>query len=164
MEQENQYYTPLYKIFFIISFILLFVFLILFSLVKNKNETLLNSYKLLEKEGRTTFSVLVDQHSIKDGKKKRFIYTYLVPDNYGRMNEVVEIVDQQINKKLRVGDTVLTQSMTIQLFGRSVLISKIVGNLEKRTIDDFLYKLSAFGILYSLVIGLIAIFYKLTGK
>ncbi len=164
MKQEIQYYTPLHKIFFVISFVLFFVFFALLGLVKSKNESLLNGYKLLEKEGRTTFSVLTDQHSTKDGTKKHYIYTYLIPDSYGRMNEVVEIVDQNTNKRLRVGDTVLTKSMTIQLFGRNVLISKIVGNLEKRTIDEFLCNLSILGIIYSIIVGLIAVFYKIIRK
>lgn len=130
-------------------------------MVRYKNKSLINNYRRLETEGRTTFSVLVDQNSIKTGKQKRFVYTYLVPDKSGNMNEVVEVVDKETNKRLRVGDTVLTKSMTTALFGRNIIVSKIVGNSAKKIKENFLHKLSVFGIFYSGAIGIIGLLFRI---
>ncbi|MCZ8237480.1 MAG: hypothetical protein O9346_07765 [Leptospiraceae bacterium] len=74
---------------------------------------------LYQRSQYTDFAVLQDyiSHSRK--------FTYAVTDEYGKIHEVTESIDKDLNKKLRVGDTVPVYRRTVEILGKRELIASI---------------------------------------
>ncbi len=69
-----------------------------------------------------TFAVITEFHP----SRKKF--TYQVPDEWGRIHEITESVDENSARRMRVGDTVMVYRKTGTLFSRSHLVSRIESN------------------------------------
>lgn len=84
-------------------------------------------------------------------------------DEYGKVHEITELVQRNLNRKLRVGDTVIVHRKTVVILGKKELIASIKGNTIEfpllNVLEDFLkygsilfgVTLLATGILYLFV-------------
>jgi hypothetical protein len=69
---------------------------------------------------------------IQESRPKHNKISYLVTDESGRVHEVSEVVDSDLKRKLRVGDTVPVYRKSFSIFGKEEIISKLKWNrLEK---------------------------------
>ncbi len=150
--------TPFYQVFFVLSGISLFIFIFLYLLVSRRNLELIEAYSELEISGSKSFGTIKEFNSTEKEGLKNHIYTYSVPDETGRLTEIVEYVDPITNKKLRIGDTVVVTRKTIQLLGKSTLISRINGSTNSIPYNILIEKFSLYGVGFSLLLGFISLF------
>ena len=146
-------YTPLYKVFFLISFLTLFVFSCFLALIQHRNQELQNAYEVLETNGVKSFSTITGYHLVVSEKQKRHIYTYLVTDEFGKLHEITEFVDDKSHLRLRVGNTVVTRQKKVFLAGKDRILSRIDGNKQILPNYNYLEKIALFGIGFSILIG-----------
>lgn len=154
IEMQEILYTPLYKIFFLISSLTLIVFTVFFVLIQNRNQELKLAYTSLEKDGQKSFSTLTGYHEILKKNQKKHIYTYLLTDEFGKVHEMTEFVDDKSYLKLRVGNTVITRHKKFILAGQERILARIEGNDQILPNFDYLENICIFGIVFSLSIGL----------
>lgn len=132
----------------------LFVFGCFLFLVQQRNQELLNAYKVLEAQGQKSFSTLTGYHLVVSGNEKRHIYTYLVTDEIGKLHEITEFVDDKSHLRLRVGNTVVTRQKEFFLAGKERILSRIDGNKQILPNYNYLEKIAFFGIGFSILIGI----------
>ncbi|MBK8394787.1 MAG: hypothetical protein IPL26_06010 [Leptospiraceae bacterium] len=154
IQKSGELYTPLYKIFFFISLLTFSVFGFSFTLIQSRNTELKTAYEKLELEGKKSFSTLTAYHHVISGNGKRHIYTYLVTDEYGKIHEINEYVDNKSHLRLRVGNTVVTLQKKITLSGKEKIISRIEGNKQILPNYNYLETISFFGVGFSILIGI----------
>jgi len=150
--------TPLYQVFLVLSGISFLIFIFLYLLVSKRNLELIQAYSQLEISGSKSFGTIKEFNSTEKQSLKNHIYTYSVPDETGRLTEIVEYVDPITNKKLRIGDTVVVVRKTIQLLGKSTLISRINGNTNSIPHNILIEKFSLYGVGFSILLGIISLF------
>jgi len=150
--------TPLYQVFLVLSVISFCIFISLYLLASKRNLELIEAYSQLEISGSKSFGTIKEFNLIEKQSLKNHIYTYSVPDEAGRLTEIVEYVDPITNKKLRIGDTVVVTRKTIKLLGKSTLISRINGNTSLIPHNILIEKLSLFGIIFSTLLGFVSLF------
>ena len=151
---SEELYTPLYKIFILVSLFTLIVFGCFYFLVQTRNLELKNAYQALESEGQKSFSTLTAYHQVISGNEKRHIYTYLLTDEYGKVHEINEFVDNKSHLRLRVGNTVVTRKNKVSLAGKKKIISRIEGNNQILPNYYYFEMIAAIGIGFSILIGL----------
>ncbi len=152
-KSEPDLYTPLYKVFFLVSLFTLLVFGCFLSLIQQRDQELLNAYRVLESEGEKSFSTLTGYHLVVSENRKRHIYTYLVTDEFGKLHEITEFVDDKSHLRLRVGNTVITRQKKFYLAGKERILSRIDGNKQILPNYNYLEKIAFFGIGFSILIG-----------
>lgn len=150
--------TPFSRVMFTLAFCICFIFTILFLLSYYRNQQLENSYSELETIGSKTFGTIREFHLLEKVGNKNYIYTYTVPDENGRLTEMIEYVDYNTHKKLRIGDTVVVVRKSISLLGNKTFISKIIGNTGLISGNKLIEKVGMIGIVFSLGLGLIGVF------
>lgn len=150
---SEELYTPLYKIFILVSLFTLIVFGCFYFLIQTRNLELKNAYETLGSEGQKSFSTLTAYHQVISGNQKRHIYTYLLTDEYGKVHEINEFVDNKSHLRLRVGNTVVTRKKKVSLAGKKEIISRIEGNNQILPNYNYLEMIAAIGIGFSIVIG-----------
>ena len=106
------------------------------------------SKKELSSSTETVFGQLTEYHAIKKYRGIIHSYTYKVPGEYGNLHEVTKIVDSELNRKLRVGDTVAVKRKTVESFGKKTVISKIAGNKMSYQSFDLMIKITMAGTLF----------------
>lgn len=82
-------------------------------------------------------------------------FTYAVTDEYGKIHEVTESIDRDLNKKLRVGDTVPVRRRTVEILGKRELIATIQ---SKENLHHSLSILEKFLFLGMIVFGVLVLF------
>ncbi|MBE7413495.1 MAG: hypothetical protein L6Q54_06835 [Leptospiraceae bacterium] len=149
-QNKKQNYTHLYKIFFVLSiaFLIFFGLLTLFSF--HKKLFLEENYKNLS-ETQPSFATLSEYHPIVVAGRKKHIYTYLVPDNKGKLYEVVEMADPILHKRLRVGDSIPIRKKIIYYFSKKIVIAKIENNSESVSISTVPLHIGYFGIGFGMI-------------
>ena len=150
--------TPLYQVFLVLSGISFLIFIFLYLLVSKRNLELIEAYNQLEISGSKSFGTIREFNLTEKQNLKNHIYTYSVPDETGRLTEIVEYVDPITHKKLRIGDTVVVTRKTIQLLGKSTLISRINGNTNSIPHNILIEKFSLYGVIFSFLLSLISLF------
>jgi len=157
----NSLYTPLYKIFFLVGIFTLLVFTGFIFLVQDREKELIEAYKVLEREGQKSFSTLTGYHTVIIGNQKRHIYTYMVTDEFGKLHETTEYVDDKTHLRLRVGNTVITRQKKFKLAGKEKILSRIDGNKQILPNYNFLKRIGIFGIGFSIFINVTGSFFLL---
>ncbi|MCE9499045.1 MAG: hypothetical protein K8R21_00770 [Leptospira sp.] len=152
--------TPLHKILLALSFCFFLLFGSFYLLVKDRNNILEKNYQLLIGSGSPVFATLTEYHPVLRDGKKDHVYTYLVPDEMGKLHEITESVDNVTNRKLRIGDTVITKRKTIQIYGKEYVISRIEGNQENFPNFKLLENLAISGFCLGGMFFLSAIYHK----
>jgi len=112
----------------------------------------------LENSRLTVFARLTEYHTIKKFSGTYHSYTYKVPDFDGELHEVTEIVDNELNRKLRVGDTVQVKRKTVKLFGKTTVISMINGNKLSFKPLDLLIQIGKTGTVFFIALLLTGFF------
>lgn len=151
LKSEANLYTPLYKIFFILGILTLSVFSCFLVLIQSREQELQNAFRILEREGQKSFSTLTGYHLVVNGEHKRHIYTYMVTDEFGKLHETSEYVDDKSHLRLRVGNTVITRQKKFKLAGKEKILSRIEGNKQTLPNYNFLEKIGYIGIGFSLL-------------
>ena len=147
-------YTPLYKIFFSISLLTVTVFCFFYLLIQHRNLEIKSAYETLEQEGKKSFSTITAYHQVVSGNNKRHIYTYLVTDEFGKIHEMTEFVDDKSHLRLRVGNTIVTRQKKIKLAGKEKILSRIEGNNQILPNYNYLETIAIVGIGFATLIGL----------
>lgn len=148
-------HTPLYKIFFLISLFTLSVFGSFYLLVKNRNQELKTAYSTIE-QGQKSFSTLIGYHQVVGMNSKRHIYTYLVTDEFGKIHEISEFVDDKSHLRLRVGNTIVTRQKKVYLAGKQKIISRIEGNNQILPNYDYLEEIALIGNGFAVLVGFVS--------
>ncbi len=149
--------TPLYQVFLVLSVLSSLIFISLFLLVSKRNSELIEAYNRLESSGSKSFGTVKEFNLTEKQNIKNHIYTYTVPDEAGRLTEIVEYVDPLTHKKLRIGDTVVVVRKTILLLGKSTLISRITGNTNSIPHNILIEQFSLYGVMFSFFLGLVSV-------
>ena len=149
--------TPLFKPFFTLSILTLIVFVLFYWQARNRNLQLKQGYDILESQGIKSFATIKEYHASERKGLKSHIYTYSTSDENGRLMDIVEYVDIQTHKKLRIGDTILVTKKSIYLLGNQNLIARIQGNTYPPSDNIFLEKFAISGIIVSIFTLVIAI-------
>lgn len=156
-DKQSAHPTPVYKIFFVMSLVFLLFFGLLTILSIHRNSFLKENYSALLSDGTFGFATLSEYHPVIDANGKKHVYTYLVPDDSGKLNEVVEMVDPVIQRRLRVGDSVQIRRRTVRYLTKEMVLARIENNSEKISISPIPKFIGFFGIgtgLLFLILGL----------
>lgn len=162
LNQEN-FYTPVYKILLVSGGLLFLFFSILYALVFFENNILINNYHILANSQNIKFGNLTEYHRLNKASSSHHIYTYKVPDNNGELHEISEDVDFNTNIRLRVGDTISVKSGQFVLFGKNVTLSRITGNKAPPADYSFILAFALAGVVFAILLlsaGVINFFNK----
>ena len=151
-------HTPLYKILFFLGGSLLLFFASITYLLVHESDKMTAARKELENSSPAIFAQLTEYHTIRKFSGTYHSYTYKVPDFDGELHEVTEVVDNELNRKLRVGDTVPVKRKTVELFGKTTIISMINGNKLSYKPLGLLIQIGETGTVFFIVIVLIGFF------
>lgn len=149
---DSHHYTPLHRVLLTLGISLFLFFVPLFSIVQKEHAKLQSEYSDLRNTSEPIFAQLVEHTTVAKGQRSIDLYTYLVPDEMGKMHEVTEKVDPELDRKLRVGDTVAVRRRTIEIFGKTKMISYIEENKIGPKTFDFLVLFSKMGVLFSFLV------------
>jgi len=161
MDSEKSKTTPIYKILLTLSVCFFLLFGSFYLLVIDRNRILKKNYSSLLESGNTTFATLTEYHPVFRNGKKEHAYTYLVPDEIGKLHEITETVDPSTNIRLRIGDTVVTKQKTIEIYGKEYIISRIEGNREDFPNFQLMERLAISGLCLGGILFLLAIYKKI---
>ncbi|EQA46635.1 hypothetical protein LEP1GSC050_0415 [Leptospira broomii serovar Hurstbridge str. 5399] len=152
--------TPFFRILFVLGWGSFAFFLPLFGIVYWENQNMEAVYASLSSSGPREFGVLMENTRLEKLGRTVHLYTYLVPDEIGKKHEVTEEVDEMTNRRMRVGDTITVRRQTWFSLGKPKVISRIVGNKAPIPSFHFLEELFLGGILYSLVLIGLGLYYR----
>lgn len=120
--------------------------LIMIQLEKNFLKSQLNQ---LVKPPNQSFGVILETHP---SKKK---ISYQVPDEFGKIHEVTEYMDESTFRKIRVGDSITVYRLTGLVLGKRTILSIIEKNNEKhyylQSIEN-LFNFFFFGFIYFIIL------------
>lgn len=162
MNSSEKLATPFYKILTVLSLSLLIVFAVFFAVIRERNNELKKEYQRIESDGRRVFATLTEYHKVTVNSKKFHTYTYMVPDEKGKLFEITETVDDKTYIKLRIGDTIQTKQIKVKIAGKEKILSRIIGNTypfpEYDYIEKFCISGLAFGFGVLLLAGVVFVF------
>lgn len=123
----------------------MFVTTSLFFWVHIERNKILDLYNSIQSSSKYEDFAVLQEYLPKLSK-----FTYAVTDEYGKVHEITESVHKNLNKKLRVGDTVVVNRKTVVILGKKELIASIKGNTVEfpllHVLEDFLkYGVAIFG-------------------
>lgn len=98
--------------------------------------------KDLDSPSNRSFAVLQE---FQTGGKK---FTYEVSDEWGKVHEVTEVVDEASARKLRVGDTIPVLRKSVHIFGKQTMLSRIISNSNKPQSFEILQNITFYSIFF----------------
>ena len=156
--------TPLSRPLLVLGIFSLLTFSLLYWQASIRSNQLVEGYKLLESRGVRSFGTIKEYHTSERRGIKVHIYTYTTSDENGRLTDIVEYVDVQTHKKLRIGDTVLVTKKSINLLGNYNLIARIQGNSYPPANHKFLELYGVYGVMFSFLTIIVALVLMAYGK
>lgn len=161
MSQKTPFSRPISLLFFLCFLI----FSIFYLLTSFRNKQFQEGYESLGNSGNRGFATIKEFHTSERKGIKNYIYTYTTYDDSGRLTDIVEYVDLQTHKKLRIGDTIEIEKMSIEVLGKKNLIARIIGNSNPPPNENLLESLASYGIVFSIFILIKAlILWRYEGK
>lgn len=120
-----KYFTPFYKILFTIGFGSILFFLPFYLFVHSENKQLDRIYQKLKEPGSTVFGTLTESVRIEKSGGRAYLVSYRVPDEFGKLYEITEQVDENLYQRLRVGDSIEVRIQTLETFGKIRMLARI---------------------------------------
>lgn len=98
--------TPFSHPIFLLSIFSFLIFSIFYFLATQRNKQIHYGYESLSGTGFRGFATIKEYHTSERKGTRNYIYTYTTSDDSGRLTDLIEYVDVQTHRKLRIGDTV----------------------------------------------------------
>lgn len=149
---------------FVVSTGTLVAWSLLFSLVFIENQSLSEKFSKLEQSKNLSFGYV--QELTKRPIKGTFAYlvTYSFNSSSGKQFVSNELIDYDLYKKMRLGDSIQIFQLETKLFGKSSSLSKIKGNSEPPPHLENLYFLCQTGELLLLTCWVASVFAMVLGR
>jgi hypothetical protein len=161
--EEKRFNTPLSSILAVSGFSIFIIFALCYLLIIGRTNSLRSEYDSLEKEGYKSFATLTAYHRVKKFQSDLHVYTYMVADPNGKLHEVDEWVDMNLNSKLRIGDVHEATMKKIYLYGKETIIARLARNRATPPYFTAIKDFTGTGIAFSLIILFLAGIKKISG-
>ncbi|EMM98297.1 hypothetical protein LEP1GSC021_4348 [Leptospira noguchii str. 1993005606] len=156
-----KYSTPFYKILFTIGFGSILFFLPFYLFVHSENKQLDWIYQKLKEPGPTVFGTLTESVRIEKSGGRAYLVSYRVPDEFGKLYEITEQVDENLYQRLRVGDSIEVRIQTLETFGKIRMLARIKKNSLSINDFNFLEMFSKIGLCFSLILLAVGFYYRI---
>ncbi|AXR62807.1 hypothetical protein [Leptospira mayottensis] len=153
--------TPFYKILFAIGFGSISFFFPFYLIVSSENKHLDQVYRSLREPGPTVFGTLTESIRIEKPGRRAYLVSYRVPDEFGKLYEITEQVDENLHKRLRVGDSIEVRRQTFETFGKIQVLARIKKNSLFINDFDFLEMFSMIGLCFSGILLATGLYYRI---
>ncbi|EMO52404.1 hypothetical protein [Leptospira noguchii] len=155
-----KYSTPFYKILFTIGFGSILFFLPFYLFIHAENKQLDQIYQKLKEPGPTVFGTLTESVRIEKSGGRAYLVSYRVPDEFGKLYEITEQVDENLYQRLRVGDSIEVRIQTLETFGKIRMLARIKKNSLSINDFNFLEMFSKIGLCFSLILLAVGFYYR----
>ncbi|EMJ55961.1 hypothetical protein LEP1GSC013_0169 [Leptospira interrogans serovar Valbuzzi str. Duyster] len=156
-----KYSTPFYKILFTIGFSSTLFFLPFYLFIHTENKQLDWIYQKLKEPGSTVFGTLTESVRIEKSGRRAYLVSYRVPDEFGKLYEITEQVDENLYQRLRVGDSIEVRIQTLKTFGKIRMLARIKKNSLSINDFDFLEMFSKIGLCFSVILLATGFYYRI---
>ncbi|MDV6236413.1 hypothetical protein CH379_012325 [Leptospira ellisii] len=157
---NSEYSTPFYKILLILGCGALLFFFPFYLRISSENRHLDEVYHRLREPGETVFGTLTESVRVEKSGRRAYVVSYRVPDETGKLHEITEQVDENLYRRLRVGDSIEVRRRTFETFGKIRVLARIKKNSLFVNDFDFMETFSLTGLCFSGILILIGSYYR----